>query len=145
MKKIFALLAVMILSVGTICARDRVTSDVNVLPTAAKTILSRHFSKIAVNHIRIDSDVFGKDYDVVLNDGTEIDFDKDGNVKEIDCGNRPVPEELLLKPVRDYVAKNFKGQKIVGLEVDKTNYEVRLSTGTELRFDRSGQFQRIDD
>ena len=64
---------------------------------------------------------------------------------QIDCGINAIPDALILKPIRDYVAKNFKGQKIVGLEVNRNNYEVQLYGGMELKFDRSGNFQRVDD
>ncbi len=145
MKKLLLLFAALVLSVGAVAARDRVTTDVKALPQAAQTALAKYFPKTQVNHIKIDKDVFDTDYDVVLENGTEIDFDKDGNIKEVDCGSSAVPDALVLKPIRDYVAKNFKGQKIVGLEVNRKDYEIQLSNGVDLKFDRSGKFLRIDD
>ena len=146
MKKITTLLMMMLMIVGVASARDRVTRDIKALPEAAQQVINTHFKGKGVNHIKIDDKTFGSaDYDVVLNDGTEIDFDSKGNVKEIDSGRNAIPDALILKPIRDYVAKNFKGQKIVGLEVNRNNYEVQLYGGMELKFDRSGNFQRIDD
>ncbi len=145
MKKIFALLVALVFSVGAIYARDKVTSDVNVLPQPARTLLAKHFPKIAVNHIKIDSDVFSKDYDVVLQNGTEVSFDKDGNLKEVEAGVNTVPDGLVLKPIRQYVNSNFKGRRIVSLDVDRNSYDIELSDGLELKFDRAGNFLRIDD
>lgn len=145
MKKIFALLVALVFSVGAIYARDKVTSDVNVLPQPARTLLAKHFPKIAVNHIKIDSDVFSKDYDVVLQNGTEVSFDKDGNLKEVEAGVNTVPDGLVLKPIRQYVKSNFKGRRIVALDVDRNSYDIELSDGLELKFDRAGNFLRIDD
>ena len=145
MKKIFALLAAIILSVGAIYARDKVTSNVNVLPQTARTLLAKHFPKVAVNHIKIDSDVFSKDYDVVLQNGTEVSFDKDGNLKEVEAGVNTVPDGLILKPIRQYVKSNFKGRRIVSLDIDRNSYDIELSDGLELKFDRAGNFLRIDD
>lgn len=145
MKKIFALLVALVFSVGAIYARDKVTSDVNVLPQPAGTLLAKHFPKIAVNHIKIDSDVFSKDYDVVLQNGTEVSFDKDGNLKEVEAGVNTVPDGLVLKPIRQYVNSNFKGRRIVSLDVDRNSYDIELSDGLELKFDRAGNFLRIDD
>lgn len=145
MKKFASLLLMMVMVLGTAIARDRVSRDINVLPAAARQVIDTHFKGTGVNHIKIDSKTFGgNDYDVVLNNGTEIEFDNDGNIKEIDCGKNAIPDNLILKPVRDYVAKNFKGQKIVGLEVNRNNYEVELLNGTDLKFDRAGNFIRID-
>lgn len=146
MKKIASLLLMIVLVVGTAMARDRVSRDISVLPAAAQQVINKHFKGAGVNHIKIDSKTFGGDeYDVVLDNGTEIDFDSKGNIKEIDCGRVAVPDALVLKPIRDYVAKNFKGQKIVGMEVNRNNYEIQLYGGMELKFDRSGNFQRVDD
>lgn len=146
MKKIASLLLMMVMVVGVAVARDRVSRDINVLPAAAQQLINKHFKGTGVNHIKIDSKTLGGDeYDVVLNNGTEIDFDSKGNIKEIDCGRVAVPDALVLKPIRDYVAKNFKGQKIVGMEVNRNNYEIQLYGGMELKFDRSGNFLRVDD
>lgn len=146
MKKLLAILAVVMLAVLPAAARDRVTTDVNVLPANAQKILNTHFKGIKVNHIKIDSNVIGqKDYDVILCNGFEIDFDKDGNIDEVDCGYEAVPAGLILKPIRDYVAQNFSGQKIVSMDVNRHSYDIELSNGTELVFDRNGNFRRIDD
>ena len=127
-------------------ARDEVTRDANVLPEQAKNILKTHFPKIHINHIKVDKHTFGgDDYDVVLNDGTELDFDNKGNLKEIDCGASAVPATLILKPIRDYVANNFSGQKIVTLDINSNYYDIELSNGVDLVFDRAGNFKKIDD
>ncbi|MDE6266215.1 MAG: PepSY-like domain-containing protein [Muribaculaceae bacterium] len=145
MKKITSLLVMFLMVAATAMARDRVSRDINSLPDAARQVINTHFKGKGVNHIKIDDKTFGgAEYDVVLNDGTEIDFDSKGNIKEIDCGKNPVPDALILKPIKDYVAKNFKGQKIVGMEVNRNNYEVQLSGGMELKFDRAGNFLRVD-
>ena len=146
MKKIIALMAIVMLAVGAACARDRVSRNVSDLPAAAQTMLTKYFPKTPVSHIKIDSEFLrGNDYDVVLVDGTEVDFDSKGNWKEIDCGRNAVPAGLILKPISDYVKANFKGQQIVQIQVERTHYDVELSSGLDLRFDRSGRFQRIDD
>lgn len=139
-------MAVVMLAVLPMSARDKVTSDVNVLPAAAQKLLKTHYPTVKVNHIKIDSNLFGKkDYDVVLSNGVEIDFDSEGNLDEIDCGYLEVPAGIVLKPIREYVAKNFAGQKIVSYDVNTHSYDVELANGTELVFDRNGDFRRVDD
>lgn len=147
MKKIIALLLVVVASVGIASARDRVTTDASVLPKAATAVITKHFGKVGVNHIKIDENVLGRveDYDVILNNGTEIEFTSDGTVKSIDCGRNGVPADLVIKPIRDYVAANFGNATIVAIETNRNNYEVELSTGLDLKFDRSGKFLRVDD
>lgn len=135
----------MILAIAPMAARDRVYQNVNVLPATAQATLNRYFAKTPVNHIKVDKKTFGgTEYDVILNDGTQIEFDSKGNWKEIDCGSRGVPDGLVLKPITDYVKRNFKGQKIVGIDVNKNNYEIELSNGVEIQFDRAGNFKKVD-
>lgn len=146
MKKLFAQIALMVMFIGPACARDSITRDSNVLPAEAKSILKTYYPKTQVNHIKIDSKTFGgNEYDVILADGTELDFDNDGKLKEIDCGMNAVPDGLVLKPIREYIAKNFNGQKISSLEIKSRKYDVELMNGVDLEFDRAGNFIRIDD
>lgn len=146
MKKLLTILALVLFAVVPMTARDRVTTDVQELPSSARELITKYYAKVGVNHIKIDSNVFGKkDFDVILNNGTELDFNNDGDLKEIDCGRNAVPDGLVLKPIRDYVAKNFGGKKIVSMDIDSHSYDIELADGLDLKFDRSGKFLRIDD
>lgn len=145
MKKLILIIALIAVAVLPMAARDKVTRDINRLPATAQTTIRNYFGKKTVNHIKIDKKTFGgADYDVIFNDGTEIDFDSDGNWTEIDCGTRSVPDGLVLRPIRNYVKTNFGGKKIVSIEVSRNKYEIELSNGVELEFDRSGNFKRAD-
>jgi len=145
MKKIVTTFLLLVMAVIPLMARDEVTTNVNVLPAAAQTMLKKYFPRTKVNHIKIDKKTFGgKEYDVVLTNGTEVEFDSEGNWKEVDCGINQVPDGLILKSILNYVKTNFKGAKIVGIEVEKNKYELKLSNGLEAEFDRAGNFRRVD-
>ena len=146
MKKLLSLIMLALLAIAPLAARDRISRNVKDLPPAAQTLLNKYFGGEKVNHIKIDKPTFGStEYDVILNNGTEIEFDSKGDWKEIDCGNSSVPKDLVLKSIRDYVSSNFKGQKIVNIEKTRNKYNIELQNGTDLEFDRSGRFLRIDD
>lgn len=145
MKKILTILTALLIGISLASAKDRVTSNVNELPTAARNTLKTHFKNIAVNHIKIDEGLFGvDDYDVVLENGTEIEFNSDGKLKDVDAGINAVPETLILKPIVTYIKSNYKNVKIVGYEVKRNGYEVELSNGIEVKFDRNGMFRSED-
>ncbi len=146
MKKLLTLLVVMLLGVGLSMARDKVTTDTSVLPKNARELINKHFGKVGVNHIKIDKNMVGHidDYDVILNNGTEIEFKADGTLKSIDCGSKSIPDALVIKPIRDYIKKNFKGSAIVGLEIERNSYEIELANGLDLKFDRAGNFLKVD-
>ena len=146
MKKVLVLLLmVMAGSVIAVSAKDKVTRDSNVLPVQAKEIIKKNF-KANVHHIEIEEKFMrGKEYEVVLNDGTQIDFDDKGNWTSVDCGNNSVPDYFILKTIKNYVSKNYSGKKIVEVEKKSDKYEIQLSNDIELEFDRAGNFLRIDD
>lgn len=145
MKKILTLLVCVVLGLGAMSARSRVVRDVKVLPAQAQTMLRTNFPKTQVNHIKIETKALGHDeYDVILNDGTEVEFNHNGEWKDVDCGNRAVPSGLVLPVIGKYVKTNYPSAVIVGIEVDRNHYEVELSNGVDLKFGRDGRFLKVD-
>ena len=146
MKKFLTLITVILLGVGLSMARDKVTTDTSVLPKNALELINKHFGKVGVNHIKVDKNMIGHvdDYDVILNNGAEIEFKADGTLKSVDCGSKSVPDALVIKPIRDYIKKNFKGAAIVSFEIERNSYEIELVNGLDLKFDRSGNFIKVD-
>ena len=72
-----------------------------------------------------------------------IEFLKDGNWKEVDCKYSSVPEAVLPDAINQYVKTNYAGQKVLKIEKeDRGGYEIKLSGGLELGFDK--RFQLID-
>lgn len=145
MKKLLLLSALLIFSLSSISAKQTISRDLNTLPATAKTILAKHFPKAKVNHIKIDTNVIGnKEFDVVLDNGVEVEFDNNGALKDVEAGVKGVPTSILNTNVKNYLAKNYAGHKILKYEVNNTNYEVELFNGLELKFDKSGNFLKID-
>lgn len=146
MKKLMLILLVAVIGTASGYARDIISRNIKDLPPSAQTVINDNF-KSKVSLIKIDKGVMGvSEYEVILNDGSEITFDKNGNWKDVEMpANKQVPDFFVMKTIKDYVNRNNKGQKIVGIEKDRSTYEVQLSNGTELKFDRSGNFLRYDD
>lgn len=145
--KIIFIAIMAFIATATCSAREEYSTDVNVLPAAAKTLVLKHFPNLSVNQIKIDRHSFGgDDYEVALSDGTEIDFDSKGNLEEVDCGRSgKVPDAIIIKSVRDYVVKNYPKQNIIKYEVKRKGYEVELANGLDLVFDKQGKFRHVDD
>lgn len=145
MRRILLTAAILLGSVAAMSARDTYTRNVNDLPPAAKSVLASNFnSKVSV--IKIDRD-FGRvsDYEVVLSDGSEITFDRAGNWENVEVApNKAVPNKFILGPIAAYIKSNHKGTRVVGIDKDRRGYEVELSNGIELKFDRQGNFLRYD-
>lgn len=139
----------MLMTLALICgvasAKDRYTNNVKELPAVAVQFLKSNFPKHEVHHIKIEKRAFGgNEYDVILNNGTEIEFDAKGNWKEVDCGVEAVPASVIMKSISSYVKNNYSGAKIVKIEKSSREYEVELSNGIDLKFGRDGSFKKVD-
>lgn len=145
-KRLFvALVAIMCVAAAAV-ARDSYARDASVLPKAAQTTLANNF-KSKVNLVKIDKDL-GRvsDYEVILDDGTEITFDRDGNWDNIEVGlNGKIPSAFIPTAIADYVKANLPGEKIVGIDKERSGYEVEMSNGVDIKFNSNGQFVRYDD
>ena len=116
--------------------------SVNALPAKAQTLLSQHFNGQKVMLATIETGVINKSYDVVLQNGTKLEFDKKGNLTEIDCKQGKVPAKLIPQAIRNHLKKNYPAQAVKKIEMSKNEYEVELANGLDLTFNK--HFQLID-
>ncbi|WP_337536002.1 PepSY-like domain-containing protein [Segatella sp.] len=116
--------------------------SVNALPAKAQTLLSQHFNGQKVMLATIESGVVSRSYDVVLQNGTKLEFDKKGNLTEVDCKQATVPDKLIPQAIRNYLMENYPAQAVKKLEMNKNEYEVELANGLDLTFNK--HFQLID-
>ena len=116
--------------------------SVNALPAKAQTLLSQHFNNQKVMLATIETGVISRSYDVVLQNGTKLEFDKKGNLTEIDCKQGIVPALLIPQAITNYLKDNYAGQSVKKIEINKNEYEVELTNGLDLTFNK--HFQLID-
>lgn len=116
--------------------------NVNELPAKAQTLLTKHFKGQKVMLATIESGVVSRSYDVVLRNGTKLEFDKKGNLTEIDCKQGIVPSQLIPQPIKNYLKENYRGEIVRKIELNKKEYEVELANGIDLTFNK--HFQLID-
>ena len=83
---------------------------------------------------------------MILTDGSEITFDSKGNWENVETpNNKSVPSFFIPKAVADFVKTNQSGAKVVGIEKERHGYDVELSNGIDMKFDKNGKFIRYDD
>ena len=116
--------------------------SVNALPVKAQTLLSNHFNGQKVMLATIEPGVVSRSFDVVLQNGTKLEFDKKGNLTEIDCKQGIVPAQLIPQAIKNYLKNNYAGQSVKKIEINKNEYEVELTNGLDLTFNK--HFQLID-
>ena len=146
MKKFITTIIVSVLAIATVSARNIYSRNVSDLPTPAQTTLDLNF-KAKVSVIKIEKGFTGiSEYDVVLTDGTEITFDRDGYWTDIEVAyGKKVPDSMVPKTILDYIRANNQNKKIIGIEKNRNTYDIQLENGIEMKFDRAGNFLRYDD
>ena len=116
--------------------------SVDALPAKAQTLINNHFNGQKVMLATIESGVVSRSYDVVLKNGTKLEFDKRGNLTEIDCKQGIVPDQLIPQDINNYLKENYEGQSVRKIEINRKEYEVELTNGLDLTFNK--HFQLID-
>ena len=139
MKRINYLLIVLsLLSVMACAGNDKITSDTNILPVSSRQFISDHFKDIPVSHNQIEKKLIRiSSYDVLLTDGT--------NVELIKRHGLPIPPAIIPEVIQDLIKKNYSSNKVVKIEKEIRDYEIKLDNGLEMTFDLKGNLIDIDD
>lgn len=142
MKKI--LITAMTLFVGLIFGQES-PIGFNQLPKNAQSFVNKYFGKGVVSTVIRDKEVSKIDYKVIMKDGTKITFDGRGNWDDVETKGYSVPVALIPISIRNYVAQNYKGIQIVGIDKESYKYKIELSNGMDLEFNKQGKFIKIGD
>lgn len=144
--KIFAFFPFLLLVFMTITAFGSAKqTTVTDLPKAITNYLDTHFSGIQIAYIEVDRNPSGKEYDVHLMDGTELEFDSKHAIEDI-SSKTALPASVIPKTISEYVEKQYPQTFILEWSKEGRNrQEVKLSNGLELTFDLHGKFIRLDD
>ena len=137
MKKIvFLFISLFAMNFVALAGNDK-PIQVSEMPKAAQLFIKNHFADLSVAMAKVETDFLDKNYDVVFTNGNKVEFDKKGNWTNVDCEHTQVPVAILPEAIRQYVAKNYPDAKVLKIEVtDRKGYEVELSNGFELEFDK---------
>ncbi|MBQ3958948.1 MAG: PepSY-like domain-containing protein [Muribaculaceae bacterium] len=139
-KLLFVLLAVLTLGFSAKADHDQVI-NFNQLPQQAQTLLKQHFANKVPLIVTMDWD----DYTIVYDSGEKVEFDKQGNWKEIDCRTSSVPTALIPEQIKSHIRATFPGTTIIDLDRNRRGYEVKLNNGLEVEYSPSFQVIDIDD
>ena len=146
MKKILLVLAA-VFSVGVFVAvadNDKVINK-NQLPIPAQQFIDSHFAGVDLLYAKEDCNIFFSSYEVRLANGVKLELSSKGNWEEVDCNEGAVPVEIVPQPIKDYVEKNYAGERILVIEKNRNDYEIKLSNRLELKFDKEYRLYDIDD
>ena len=112
------------------------------LPINAQNFISKYFNGIKMAMVKEESGLFYKNYDVIFTNGDKLEFDNNGNWSEVKSIKNGVPNEIIPSQILDYVKSNYPSEKILQIEREDNEYEIKLTNRWEIKFDK--KFRVID-
>ena len=147
MKKLF--FAAMLLMTSVVSANadnDERAINVAQLPQTAQSFLTANFRGKPVAFAVEERKFFGTEYEVVYTDRTEVSFRSDGEWESVETKYEQVPSSVVPAQIADFVAKGgFEGQFIKEISRDRYSWEITLSSGIEIKFDKQFNVIGYDD
>ncbi|MEN5233072.1 PepSY-like domain-containing protein [Sphingobacterium faecium] len=116
------------------------------LPTSASTFLNTFFKDVTIRKVEKQTPTVTNKtaYSVELANGIEVDFDQEGNWKEVESDNdTAIPTGFISSTIVSYVDTNHKTAQISAIDKVTAGFEVELTNDIDLLFDPSGQFVKI--
>lgn len=110
------------------------------LPNAAQMFIAQYFAGTTVVNVELDDFI----YEVRLSNGVELDFDMNGNWREVDCHTFAVPQGIVPGSIVNYLSTNHPNHFVVKIEVKNQRYEIELNNHLDLVFDINGNFLYMD-
>lgn len=115
------------------------------IPSSSQTFIDKYFPSSSVVLVEMDDDDDGKEYSVLLNDGTKVEFTMQGEWKRVSRKKTGVPSTLVPKPILQYVKTNYPEDVITKLSKKPYGFKIELSNDEDVRFNPQGQFmEKID-
>lgn len=139
--KRFLLLIAATLTFSAASAQDT-KATINDLPADAINFVRQHF---LVNHIASiwkDTDYNDEEYTVIFRDGLEIEFNGNGDWKELKARHGKVPDHVVPEKILAHVRATFPFESIkeVSHNLTKKRYKAELTNEQELKFDENFNF-----
>lgn len=130
------------------CSKDNdddTQIDPTELPQAARTFVATHFEGLTIVKAEKDNNASanGSIYEVKLSNGTEVDFDINGEWTEVDCQTEAIPASIMaLVPenISVYPSQKYPNSPIVQLEKEVSGYSIELTSGLDIYFDKEGNW-----
>lgn len=119
--------------------------EFNELPSTAQNFVKKHFAFEQPSYVIKEVCLVSNEYEVVFESGLKLEFGNNGDWKEIKCHEGEIPAVLIPKKIADYVARRYPTAVIKQLKRERYEWEVKLSGGLELTFDKNFKLVDIDD
>lgn len=114
------------------------------LPEQALSFLNENFAGAKIAFSKQDRDFLKVSYEVILTDGTKLEFRRGGEWKEIDRHHERIPDGIIPQEVASRILELYPGSFVTKAEKDSRDLEVELDNRLELKFDKRHNLIGID-
>ncbi len=144
MKRIFLFLTLFLGCIAWAFSDHNKNIESSQLPLTATTFIQKHFPSTSISQAAEESEYKKKSYTVWLENGIEIEFDRQGEWKEINSNaTLGIPDAIIPARILSYIHQQYPNNKITDIERGKKgDYEIQLDDGVEITFNR--RFEVID-
>ena len=113
------------------------------LPEEATTFLAEHFKGIQIQEVKKINREISFKYEVLLENGFEIDFSDRGRWEQLESHTMSLPTTMLQTSVSQYILKNYSNAKVTEVKKGNRFNFVEINDETMLQFDTEGNFYKI--
>ena len=124
------------------CNKETVLRTTDI-PKEISEYVALHFPDNNILQVIKDIDGLKKSYDITLDGGFSLDFNRKKEIIEIE-GTSELPESVIPSKLSSYVNSNFPDNYIIAWELEDKHQQIKLNNGLELEFKMNGDFIRID-
>ena len=108
------------------------------------TFITEHFQNEKIAFAKEDRDLFKVTYEIVLTDGTKLEFRRNGDWKEIKRLRISIPEGIVPQEAAAKVKELYPNSVITKAEYDDNDLELELDNGLELKFGKEYELIGLD-
>lgn len=116
------------------------------LPNEAQNFIKNNFGSETIQTVLNEANISGDEYKVQLGNGIKLEFDANGQWKDVkaEVANQSVGALFLPQVTRDYLTQNYPNIGIKSVERYAKGIDIDLLNNIDLKFDTNGNFLRID-
>lgn len=141
--KVLNFLIVFMLSLGFSFAQNN-SQTVAQTPLEIQNFVNKHFPSHEIIAYKFDQDDKHPEHEVKLNEGIDLEFDQNLEIKEIDS-KIALPMSIVSKEIREYLLKNYPNNKVLEWKRKSNGVKIELDNDVDLYFDVHGNFIRAED
>jgi hypothetical protein len=140
---LIAVLSLVIFNIPAMADDDRPVS-LDKMPKKAQEFIAKYFPGANIAIAKQERGVADKSYDVIFPNGDKVEFDKKGEWTNIDCEYSSVPSDVIPAAIHAYVNKNYPNAKVKQIEKKRKGYDVELTNGWDITFDKAFRVVDLD-